>query len=80
MLKEKLKLLKVKIRKWDEEKFKGIERKIEKLSEKFRVFHEKLEHGDLLAKEREARGENWTDLRKLLDVKDQIHVQQARSK
>lgn len=80
VLKEKLKIVRDKIRNWHRNKFGQIDRNIELRSEAVKQWDDKMEVRDLDMDEAECRKKDWEELNKLIGMKDHIRFQQARSK
>lgn len=79
-LKEKLKILKGKIKSWNKEEYGGMEERVEKLVVDIKELDEKGEEGMLSDEEVAIRKSNFEELWKLLKAKDSLIVQRSRSK
>lgn len=80
VLKEKLKHIKEVIRNWHREKYGVIEKKIESKMDEVKLMDDKMESDGLTDEEAVDRKKLWEELNKLIEFKDHIRFQQARSK
>jgi len=80
VLKEKLKGLKLKLKAWNREEYRGMEERVEKLVGEIKGLDEKGEEGTLEEGEVRVRKAKFEELWRLLKAKDSSIVERSRSR